>query len=504
MTMKLKQLTRIILVSALVSSCAEYQDCPDGLGVIPCPTDVRVAQGEYKVCKDWKKDIVLKNDSGMSSEAYSIDVTKNRIKVRAGDRNGFLYAEQTLEQLIDHSDSTIAVCHIYDEPRFRYRGMHLDCARHIFSVSDIKSYIDIMATYKMDRFHWHLTDEQGWRIECQTYPNLMEVGAWRDGTMIGKDLNSNNGIRYGGYYSKEDMKEIVNYAYDKGIEVIPEIDSPGHTLAALASYPEIGCTGGPYAVRTKWYHTSNALCPGKEATFRFLEGVLKETSEVFPYEYIHIGGDECGVEFWERCPDCQKRINQEGIKGDSTYTAEQKLLGYYVSREQEILKSLGKKSIAWEEVLVGTPVPGTIILAWTPENYKNAAKTAAKKGLDVVMTPDGYFYFNMYQTDNHDNAPLSYGGFTPLEKVYSFEPHDGLSKAEADHVIGVQACLWSEYCPSIEIAQYNILPRLLALSEVQWCKDKNYNRFLKSLNIKHKGIFERNGWNYCSEFTKNN
>lgn len=433
----------------------------------------------------------------MPAEAYSIEVNPNKIKIKAGDRNGFLYAEQTLKQLINHNDSTIVACRIYDEPRFSFRGMHLDCARHMFSISDIKSYLDIMAAYKMNRFHWHLTDEQGWRVECQEYPKLMEVGAWRDGTMIGKDLNSNDGVKYGGYYTKDDMREIVNYAYEKGIEVIPEIDSPGHTLAALASYPEIGCTGGPYAVRTKWYHTNNALCPGKETTFRFLEGVLKETSEIFPYEYIHIGGDECGVEFWERCPDCQKRISEEGIRGDSTYTAEQKLLGYYVAREQEILNTLGKKSIAWEEVLVGTPEPGTIILAWTPENYRTAAKNAAKKGLDVVMVPDGYFYFNMYQTKNQENEPLSYGGYTPLEKVYSFEPYDGLTETEANHIIGVQACMWSEYCPTIEIAQFDILPRLLALSEIQWCKNKDYNRFLTSVKEKHKYIFEKNGWNYC-------
>lgn len=489
----LKLLSAILLLSA----CTSYRPQEDGFGVVPCPVKVEAADGCYSLQDGWESLIEKKHDKSMSPESYRLKVTPKKIVVSAGDRNGFLYAMQTLNQLVDRETNTIPVCRIYDYPRFAYRGMHFDCARHFFSIDDVKSYLDIMAAYKLNHFHWHLTDEQGWRFESEKCPELIKVGAWRDGTMIGKDLNSNDGIRYGGYYTKEEMKDVVAYAAERGITVIPEIDSPGHTLAALASYPQIGCTGGPYAVRTKWYHTNYALCPGKEKTFDFLSSVLSEVCEVFPGEYVHIGGDECGIEFWEKCPDCQKRIREEQIVADSTYSAEQKLLGYYVEREQSILAAHGRKTLAWEEVLVGDLAPGSVILAWKPESYIQSAKLAASKGVDVIMVPGSHFYFDMYQTHDHNTEPLAYGGYTPLEKVYSFEPYDGLTDDEAAHVIGVQACLWSEYCPTIELAHYKLLPRMLALSEVQWCTTKDYDRFHKSLNNVQAGYFKHNGWNHC-------
>ncbi len=494
--------TTLLAIVLLVSSCTVYAPQTDGFGVIPCPLRAERTEGTYFLHEGWQSEIVKKTGNNMLAESYRIKVTPNRITITAADKNGFLYAGQTLEQLIDNGQ--IPACRIYDKPRFGYRGMHFDCARHFFTVDEIKSYLDILATYKLNHFHWHLTDEQGWRFESNSYPELNRTGSWRNGTMIGKDLESNDGIRYGGYYTREEMTEIIEYASQKGITVIPEINSPGHTLAALASYPEIGCTGGPYAVRTKWYHTNYALCPGKETTFDFISSILAETCEVFPGKYIHVGGDECGTEFWEKCPDCQKRIIDEGIMADSVFTAEQKLLGYYAEREQNILAAYNRKMIAWQEMLVGNLKPGSMIMAWQPESYIEAAKTAAAKGVDVIMVPGSHLYFDMYQTLDHDIEPLAYGGFTPLEKVYSFEPLEGLTEAEATHVAGVQACLWSEYCPTIELAQYKLLPRLPALSEVQWCETKDYKRFITSLRNVHLKLFHDKGWNYCpKEFTNN-
>jgi hexosaminidase len=308
--------------------------------------------------------IFLKNAS-YGPEEYSIDITKKKCIVQANGYNGFLYAVMTLKQLmpvaifsddLDPNQAFLMPCvSIKDSPRFAYRGFMLDCARHFFSVEEVKKCLDVMALYKINRLHWHLTDDQGWRVEIKKYPRLTEVGAYRNGTMIGKDWKSNDGKRYGGYYTQAQLRDVVAYAQKLGITIIPEIDLPGHMVAALAAYPNLGCTGGPYEVSTKWGIMDQVLCPGKEDMFTFLEGVFTELMDIFPSEYIHIGGDECPKTEWEKCPACQAKIKELGLKATKDHTAEQFLQNYVTARMQKFLNDHGRKIIGWDEILEGRP-----------------------------------------------------------------------------------------------------------------------------------------------------
>ena len=451
------------------------------------------------------KGFIFIKDASMGPEEYSIDILKKSCLVKASAYNGFLYAVQTLKQLtdpaiyskkIDPAQKFFFPCvSIKDKPRFAYRGMHLDCARHFFSVEEVKKYLDVMAVHKLNRLHWHLTEDQGWRVEIKKYPKLTEVGAFRNGTMIGKDFNSNDGIRYGGYYTQEQMKDIVAYAESLGIIVIPEIDLPGHMLGALAAYPELGCTGGPYEVWTKWGISNQVLCPGKEAMFTFLEDVFTELMEIFPSEYIHIGGDECPKTEWEKCPDCQARIKALGIKGDDKHTAEQYLQSYVTARVQEFLNKHGRKIIGWDEILEGNLAPGATVMSW--RGVKGGIQASAM-GFDVIMTPNTYCYFDYYQSEDKDKEPLAIGGNLPLDKVYGYEPFDGLDAAQQKHILGVQANLWTEYIGTNEYLEYMLLPRMAALSEVQWCNSsvKDFNRFSSSLKDESFKIYDILGYNY--------
>ncbi|MBR4755782.1 MAG: beta-N-acetylhexosaminidase [Bacteroidales bacterium] len=456
--------------------------------------------------KDSKmKGFVFLKDGAMGPEEYSIDITKKTCIVKASEYNGFLYAIQTLKQLTDvaiFSDKVNAgekflfpCVSIKDKPRFAYRGMHLDCARHFFSVDEVKKYLDIMAIYKLNRFHWHLTEDQGWRIEISKYPRLTQVGAFRNGTMVGKDFKSNDGIRYGGYYTKEQMKDVVEYASKLGITIIPEIDLPGHMLGALAAYPELGCTGGPYEVWSIWGISDQVLCPGKEAMFTFLEDVFTELMEIFPSEYIHIGGDECPKTEWEKCPDCQARIKALGIKGDDKHSAEEYLQNYVTSRVQTFLNKHGRKIIGWDEILEGKLDEGATVMSW--RGVKGGVEASAQ-GFDVIMTPNTYCYFDYYQSADKDKEPLAIGGNLPIEKVYGYEPFEGLDASQQKHILGVQANLWTEYIATPDYLEYMLLPRMSALSEIQWCKpsDKDFERFSTALKDESFKIYDILGYNY--------
>ncbi len=460
--------------------------------------------GLEKDCSKAKGFIFLK-DSGLAEEEYSIAICKSGCTVRASSYNGFLYALQTLKQLTsvsifgdkpDPAEKFLFPCvKIQDKPRFGYRGMHLDCSRHFFSVEEVKKYLDVMALYKLNRFHWHLTDDQGWRAEIKKYPKLTEVGAFRNGTVIKKDWGSNDGIRYGGYYTQDQMREVVAYAAKLGIVVIPEVDLPGHMMGVLAGYPELGCTGGPYEVWTRWGVSPEVLCPGKEGMFTLLEDVFTELMDIFPSEYIHIGGDECPKTEWEKCPDCQARIKALGIKADEHHTAEQYLQSYVTERVQKFLNDHGRKIIGWDEVLEGELAKGATVMSWrgTAGGIK-----ASSMGFDVIMTPNTYCYFDYYQSPDQDKEPFGIGGNLPLEKVYGYEPFDGLDAGQQKHILGVQANLWTEYIATPEHLEYMLLPRMTALSEVQWCKpeDKNPDRFKAALQAESFKIFDILGYNY--------
>lgn len=460
--------------------------------------------GLAKDCAKVKGFIFLK-DANLAEEEYSIDITKANCIVRASSYNGFLYAIQTLKQLTsvnifgnepNPAEKFIFPCvKIQDKPRFGYRGMHLDCSRHFFSVEEVKKYLDIMALYKLNRFHWHLTDDQGWRVEIKKYPRLTEIGAFRNGTVIKKDWGSNDGVRYGGYYTQEQMKDIVAYAGKLGIVVIPEIDLPGHMMGALAGYPELGCTGGPYEVWTRWGISEQVLCPGKEAMFSFLEDVFTELMDIFPSEYIHIGGDECPKTEWEKCPACQARIKQLGIKADGHHSAEQFLQSYVTARVQKFLNDHGRRIIGWDEVLEGELAEGATVMSW--RGTEGGIKASAM-GFDVIMTPNTYCYFDYYQSEDQDKEPFGIGGFLPWDKVYSYEPLEGLNDSQQKHILGVQANLWTEYVATPEHLEYMLLPRMTALSEVQWCRpeDKNLDRYKAALQAESFKIFDILGYNY--------
>lgn len=451
--------------------------------------------------------ILLTFNKNLANEEYALTVDKKKVTISASSYNGFLYGVETLKQMLPTAiygktaapkEKWVLQCvKIQDKPRFAYRGMHLDCARHFFSVDEVKKYLDIMAIYKLNTFHWHLTEDQGWRIEIKKYPKLTQIGAFRDGTMIGHDFASNDGIRYGGFYTQDQVKDIVAYAQKLGITIIPEIDLPGHMVAALASYPELGCTGGPYKVWTRWGISHDVLCPGKDATFDFLEDVLSELMDLFPSKYIHIGGDECPKDTWKTCPDCQKKIQELGIKADSDHTAEQYLQNYVTARVQKFVNDHGRKIIGWDEILEGKLADGATVMSW--RGVKGGI-AAAKMGFDVIMTPNTYMYFDYLQSKEKDKEPLAIGGFLPIDTVYNYEPYKGLPESAQKHIIGVQANLWTEYIATPEHLEYNLLPRMAALSEVAWCNsdNKDYNRFKASLDHAFK-MYDIMGYTYSKD-----
>ena len=432
-------------------------------------------------------------DESLPAEGYELNVDGEGIEVRASQFPGFLYALQSLGQLLPAAvygtepapDAAweVPCVKIADAPRFAYRVMHLDVARHFFSVDEVKRYIDVMAIHKLNTLHWHLTDDQGWRIEIKRYPELTAVGSIRKATVVRKEWGTYDGTPYGGFYTQDEIRDVVKYAADRGVTVIPEIDLPGHMLAALTAYPELGCTGGPYEVWGRWGVADDVLCPGREKTFEFLEGVLTEVMELFPSEYIHIGGDECPKVRWEKCPRCQAKIRQLGLKDDGEHTAEHYLQSYVTDRIGKFLARHGRRIIGWDEILEGRAPSDAVVMSW---RGSEGGIAAAKLGHDVIMTPNSHFYFDYYQSLDTDAEPFGIGGYIPMEQVYSYDPaFPELTPEQQRHILGVQANLWTEYVLSDEHLEYMLLPRLAALSEVQWClpETKDWNRFIGSFRM---------------------
>ena len=421
----------------------------------------------------------LDNDN---EEAYRINVNENAISISGSSEAGVFYGIQTLRKATPVGKYAVSypAVTINDEPRFGYRGTMLDIARHFQSVEFVKKFIDMIALHNINRFHWHLTEDQGWRIEIKKYPRLTEVGSMRSETVIGQNTGEYDGIPHGGFYTQAEIKDIVNYAAERYITVIPEIDLPGHMLAALTAYPELGCTGGPYEVERTWGVFDDVLCPGKEHTFTFLEDVLTEVMELFPSKYIHIGGDECPKVRWEECPDCQNRIKELGLK-DAEHKKEFYLQSYVTARVEKFLNDHGRSIIGWDEILEGELAPNATVMSW---RGMQGGIEAAKMNHDVIMTPTTYCYFDYYQTQFIDDEPFGIGGYVPVELVYSFEPApDILTKEQKQHILGAQANLWTEYIKTSEHVEYMLLPRLAALSEVQWMQPdkKDYDEFLTRL-----------------------
>ncbi|WP_341843262.1 glycoside hydrolase family 20 protein [Chitinophaga caseinilytica] len=427
------------------------------------------------------------------AEAYRLKVGKDVVTIDGDDEAGTFYGMQTLIQLLPVQSATaywLPGVDISDQPRFAYRGLHLDVSRHFFPVSFVKKYIDLLAMHKMNTFHWHLTDDQGWRIEIKRYPKLQEIASRRKETLDGRlEDNKFDGKPYGGFYTQEDIKDVVQYATDRHVTVIPEIEMPGHALAALAAYPSLGCTGGPYSVGTKWGVFDDVFCAGNDSTFLFLQNVLEEVMILFPSKYIHIGGDECPKVRWDKCPKCQARMKANGLKDGHA------LQSYFIQRMEKWLNEKGRQIIGWDEILEGGLAPNATVMSW---RGMEGGITAAKQHHDVIMTPGNFVYFDYYQSLGK-NEPLAIGGLTPVSKVYSFEPvPEGLSSTEAAYIKGAQANLWTEYIGSPEHAEYMVYPRAVALAEVLWSpKDKkDYDGFLERLK-RHLPRLDKKAVNYA-------
>ncbi len=458
---------------------------------------------EKKKLLKGKNTVKIKISKDYKPEAYSLMIKKSGIIIEAGSSSGVFYAIQSLRQLLPADIESgkkyeffkLTCLKIEDEPRFEYRGMHLDVGRHFFTVEEVKKYIDMIAMHKMNVFHWHLTEDQGWRIAIEKYPRLVSVGSVREETVIGGNSTVYDGKEHKGFYTKDDIREVVNYAKERFITVIPEIELPGHSLAALASYPEYGCSGGPYKVKKRWGVSDEVYCAGNDKTFEFLENILTEVIELFPSEYIHIGGDECPKKSWKKCEKCQKRINDEGLKD------EHELQSYFIRRIEKFLNSKGKIIIGWDEILEGGVAPNATVMSW--RGVKGGIE-AAKQNHKVIMTPDTHCYFDHYQTENRRREPFAIGGFTNLEKVYSYEPvPKELSKNESNYIMGAQANVWTEYIKYFSQLQYMCLPRMSALSEVVWTnpENKDYKDFKERVKFLFKR-FDALGYSYAKHILK--
>lgn len=448
------------------------------------------------------KGIVLQlNEGDAESEAYTITVDEKKVLVEATSPAGVFYGMQTIRKSLPVEQKAVVALpagKIDDAPRFEYRGGHLDICRHFFPVDSIKSYIDMLALHNMNKFHWHLTEDQGWRLEIKKYPKLTEVGSIRCGTMVKKDWDSCDSIPYGGYYTQEEARDIVKYAAERYITVIPEIDMPGHMVAAITAYPELGCTGGPYEVRTTWGVSEDLLCCGNEQVYQFIDDILDEVMDIFPSADIHIGGDECPKTIWAKCPKCQAKIKALGLKKDEHSSAEEKLQGYFTKHVDAYLTAHGRNCIGWDEILEGGVSDNATIMSWRGEE---GGKAAARLAHRVIMTPNSYLYFDYYQTKDVENEPLAIGGFLPLKKVYNYEPlPEDLTADEQKYIWGVQANLWTEYIDNFSYAMYMFIPRGAALCECQWAnpEKKDYEHFKNDRLPRLLNIYKLYGWNYCN------
>lgn len=533
-----RTLTTVILAAAVGIGCINAKELTANYAVVPMPHSIENTNGQgFKlnaktVISYPKGNITLKRDAeflaeylkqqtglklalttapaksnaivlslglnNVSKEAYELKINQNIISINAAAPAGVFYGIQTLRKSIPEAGKnniTFPAATIKDSPRFAYRGAMLDTSRHLYPVDSIKSYIDMLALHNINRFHWHITDDQGWRIEIKSLPELIKKGSMRKGTMVGKNFNSSDNKPYGGYYTQAEIRDLVKYAAERHITIVPEIDMPGHMLAALTAYPNLGCTGGPYDVWQRWGVSDDVLCAGNPDVLKFIDTVLGEVLTLFPSEYIHVGGDECPKTRWKTCPKCQAKAKELGFT-NGKHTVEEQLQSYIIRHASKFLTSKGRKMIGWDETLEGGLAPGAIVMSWRGEE---GAIEAAKQGHDAIMTPTGYMYFDYYQSTDRKNEPLAIGGYVPVSKVYSFNPTpNALSDEEKKHIIGVQANLWTEYIPTYAGVEYMELPRLAALSEVQWsdAEKRNYNCFTKRMP-QLVNIYNERGYNYA-------
>lgn len=467
---------------------------------------------KYPIATDGKKthNIVLSLDMKHENpEAYQVSISAGSVKITAPTETGIFYGIQFLRKSLPPAANTsisLPAVRVEDYPRFSYRGALLDVGRYFFTVDEVKTFIDMMALHNMNRFHWHLTEDQGWRIEIKKYPKLTEIGSVRKETVIGRNSDVYDHKPHGGFYTQKELKEIVRYASDRHITIIPEIDFPGHMQAALASYPELGCTGGPYEVGTRWGVSDQVLCVGQERTMQFLEDVLTEVFAIFPSEYIHIGGDECPKKQWEACPKCQARIKELGLQSDKQHTKEERLQSYVITRMEKFLNKHGRKAIGWDEILEGGLAPNATVMYWRTWCGKKPYTEAVKQGNDVIMTPYKQMYFDHAYLANRTKEPLSLANANNIttDSIYNYEPIPaGFTPEEQKHFIGLQGNVWTELISTFPHVQYMSLPRFAALCEIQWTlpEKKDYNSFLNRLPQLVK-IYDAESYDYAKHLFK--
>lgn len=450
-------------------------------------SDIKPKKGNYI-------ELLLNNKNIKGKEAYTININNKNIKISGLTSTGVFYGVQTLRKSLPicnaiNNPIVLPAAEIKDAPRFKYRGMMLDCSRHFFSIDFIKKFIDLIALHNMNTFHWHLNDDQGWRIEIKKYPKLVEIGSVRTGTVMGRNSDVDDSIKYGGYYTQDQCREIVEYARQRHITVIPEIDMPGHMKAVLASYPNLGCTGGPYKVGHNWGVYYDVLCIGNEDTFKFVEGVLDEIIDIFPSRYIHIGGDETPTKRWSECSKCEKIMQKEGLPIN-------KLQAYFTNRIEKYLNSKGRSIIGWDEILDGDINKSATIMSW---RGIEPGEKGAKMGHDVIMSPTSHCYFDYAQTKEQYSEPLTQVHSLDVEQVYSLDPAPKtMSEESKKHILGVQANLWTEYISNPNLATYMLLPRMAALSEVQWTSpaQKDFKQF-KIRATRLSKLYDKYGYIYA-------
>ena len=515
---QLLKLTGCLAVAGLFASCQSAQQEAD-YQIIPMPQEIVTASGNPFILKSSVKILYPEGNENMqrnakfladylktatgkdfvieagtegenaivlalgteseNPESYQLKVTGDGITITAPTEAGVFYGIQSLRKSLPvaiGAEIALPAVEIKDAPRFAYRGAHFDTSRHFFTVDEVKTYIDMMALHNMNRFHWHITEDQGWRLEIKKYPKLTEIGSKRTETVIGRNSGEYDGKPYGGFYTQEEAKEIVAYAAERYITVIPEIDLPGHMQAALAAYPELGCTGGPYEVWRQWGVSEDVLCAGNDQVLKFLEDVYAELIEIFPSEYIHVGGDECPKVRWEKCPKCQARIKALGLKSDDKHSKEERLQSFVINHIEKFLNDHGRQIIGWDEILEGGLAPNATVMSW---RGVEGGITAAKAGHDAIMTPSPYAYLDQYQ-EEPETAPTTIGGYNTLKKTYSYNPvPDDAEELIKKHIIGVQGNIWNEYMQNDERRDYQAFPRAVALAETGWTQNsrKDWNSF---------------------------
>lgn len=524
-----------IWAAAALVGCGRHLERVGSVDIVPEPSDVRVGEGVFSLTrrteirlsdgdsslaraagffgelagKSLGRPLAVVRGGGQESgaicvalgdlpaEAYVLSVRSDRIDLTGGSPAGVFYGFQTLRQMLPESALRgekaraidLPVVEIRDEPRIGYRALLLDVGRHFFGPEEVKSVIDLMAMHKLNRLQWHLTEDQGWRIEIRKYPELTRRGAWRDRS----DLRPAEDGRpekdpqpYGGYYTRQQVREIVRYAADRFIEIVPEIEMPGHAMAALASYPWLGCLGEGYEVPSLWGVKEDVYCAGKDSTFVFLEDVLTEVTDLFPYELVHIGGDECPKARWKECPRCQRRMRDEGLG------SEEELQSYFVRRIERFLASRNRRMVGWDEIRQGGLSETAIVLS---RKREQGLRSALENGNDVIMTPYLNCYFDYYQ-GSRETEPLAFGGFLPLRTAYDLDPFEGLNAEQSRRILGVQCNLWTEFVATLDHAEYMLLPRLAAFAERAWTGGEgNYPDFLRRLESLSR-LYDAQGYEY--------